>query len=109
MSEVRLEEKLGRKVYSHDLYDLYSPLLTDKQREAWELHEFEDLSLAEVAERLGISRQGVSDLIGRSRERLEELEALLGFHAREASLEAEIGSLRRRLDDLSQRRGMQDV
>lgn len=97
MSRV-LEEKLDKKVRVHDLYDLYSPLLTEKQREAWVLHEFEDLSLAEVAERLGISRQGVSDLIGRSRDRLEELEALLGFHSREASLEAEITGLRRLLE-----------
>ncbi|MDI9369799.1 MAG: DNA-binding protein [Synergistaceae bacterium] len=109
MSKLRLEEKLGRKVYRHDLYDLYSPLLTEKQREAWELHEFEDLSLAEVAEKLGISRQGVSDLIGRSRERLDELEGLLGFHSREASLEAEISALRSLLDDPTRLRGERDV
>ena len=101
MRTTKEEEILAKRVYIHDLYDLYAPLLTEKQREAWELHEFEDFSLAEAAEKLGISRQGVSDLIGRSREKLDELEALLGFHRREDALEEEIRELRLRLDFLS--------
>ena len=47
------------------LLDFYGELLTDKQRECCELHFNEDLSLAEIAEQCGISRQGVWDNIRR--------------------------------------------
>ncbi len=93
------EFMLSRRLLINQLYDIYGPLLTVKQQEAWELHEFSDLSLSEMAEKLGASRQAVHDLISRSRDRLEELESLLGFHKREASLEEEIRRLRRALEE----------
>ena len=48
------------------LLDFYGELLTDKQRECLDLHYNEDLSLSEIAEQLGISRQGVWDNIRRA-------------------------------------------
>ena len=48
------------------LFDFYGELLTDKQREYFDLHYNEDLSLAEIAEQSGISRQGVWDIIRRA-------------------------------------------
>ena len=48
------------------LLDFYGELLTDKQRECFDLHYNEDLSLAEIAEQLGVSRQGVWDNIRRA-------------------------------------------
>ena len=50
------------------LLDFYGELLTDKQRECFDLHYNEDLSLSEIAEQLGISRQGVWDNIRRAEE-----------------------------------------
>lgn len=98
---------LNRRMHVNQLYDLYGPLLTARQQEAWELHECSDLSLAETAEKMGTSRQAVSDLVSRSRDRLEELESLLGFKGREDALEAEIEALRRKLDgDTTVHRGM---
>ncbi len=61
------------------LLDFYGELLTDKQRECCELHFNEDLSLAEIAEQSGISRQGVWDNIRRGVAALEEIEEKTGL------------------------------
>ena len=90
---------LSRRLFLNQLYDLYGPLLTEKQRNAWEFHEFSDLSLAETAERLGASRQAVHDLVTRSREKLEALEESLGFWRKKELLEEEVSTLRRALTD----------
>ena len=58
------------------LLDFYGELLTDKQRECFDLHYNEDLSLAEIAEQLGVSRQGVWDNI-RQRPRRKKSERSL--------------------------------
>ena len=47
------------------LYDFYGELLTDHQRSVYEDVVFHDMSLSEIAEEQGISRQGVHDLIRR--------------------------------------------
>ncbi len=47
------------------LYDFYGELLTEHQKEIYEDFMFNDLSLGEIAEDRGISRQGVHDLIKR--------------------------------------------
>ena len=43
------------------LLDFYGPLLTDKQRMSLQLHHEDDMSLGEIAEELGVSRQAVND------------------------------------------------
>lgn len=47
------------------LYDFYGELLTEHQRKIYESAVFEDLSLKELSEEYGITRQGVHDLIRR--------------------------------------------
>ena len=49
------------------LYDFYGDMLTDRQKEFYDLYYNEDLSLAEIAENYGITRQGVRDVIVRAR------------------------------------------
>lgn len=61
------------------LFDFYGEMLTEKQAEAIELYYNEDLSLSEIAEPLGISRQGVRDNIKRGEKQLRELEEKLGL------------------------------
>ncbi len=56
------------------LYDFYGDLLTDRQREFYDLYYNEDLSLAEIAENYGISRQGVRDVIVRAEAAMTEVE-----------------------------------
>ncbi len=61
------------------LWDLYSPLLTSTQREITDLYFNYDLSLGEIAEQKGVSRQSVSDCLGKCRKQLEKYEEKLGF------------------------------
>ena len=60
-----------RKLYEESLlYDFYGELLTEHQKQVFEDAVLNDYSLAEVAEDLGISRQGVHDLVKRTRQAL---------------------------------------
>ncbi len=56
------------------LFDYYGECLTDKQRELFDFYYNEDLSLSEVAENVGISRQGVRDSVKRTEQQLIEFE-----------------------------------
>lgn len=59
------------------LYDFYGELLTEHQRKIYEDAVYHDLSLSEIAEMQGISRQGVHDLIRRCDRILEDYEEKL--------------------------------
>lgn len=61
------------------LLDLYAPLLTPTQREIATLYFDYDLSLAEIAEQKGVSRQSVSDCLRTCRKQLQSYEQKLGF------------------------------
>lgn len=68
------------------LIDMYAPVLTEKQREMLELYYYEDLSLAEIAQNSGISRQGVRDSIKRGETVMLDLEDQLGLARRQKLL-----------------------
>ncbi len=61
------------------LYDYYGPLLSRRQREFIELYYHYDLSLGEIAQQYGVSRQAVHDILRRAEDALERFEARLGF------------------------------
>lgn len=61
------------------LLDFYSDVLTERKKEVLDMYYNEDLSLAEIAEQIGISRQGVRDLIKKAEEELYFLEEKLGL------------------------------
>ena len=61
------------------LFDLYGKVLGSRQQEIFEDYYDNDLSLGEIAERFGITRQGVRDYIKRAEARLLELEEELGL------------------------------
>ena len=56
------------------LFDFYGDVLTDRQKEFYDLYYNEDLSLSEIAENYGISRQGVRDVIVRAEAAMEDIE-----------------------------------
>ena len=69
-------EKDLKKAY---LLDFYGEVLTERKKEVLDMYYHEDLSLAEIADQIGISRQGVRDLIKKAEEELLFLEEKLGL------------------------------
>ena len=65
------------------LYDYYGDLLTDRQRECFEMRYYQDLSLGEIAVELGISRQGVHDNLSRTEALLRNMESKTGCVSRD--------------------------
>ena len=59
------------------LIDIYSELLTEKQKLSMELFYNEDYSLTEIAEHLGISRQGVHENIKQGTDKIKKFESVL--------------------------------
>ena len=64
------------------LFDYYGDLLTDRQKLCLDMHYNQDLSLAEIAQEAGVSRQGVHDMLTRAAQRLFDMEEKLGMAAR---------------------------
>ena len=92
-------DPLFQRIRDGRLLDLYGSLITEKQRLACEMVLLGDFSLAEAAESLKVSRQGVHDLITRAREHMENAEKALGLIEREKKLE----EIRRMLDEARDR------
>lgn len=69
------------------LYDIYKPLLTDKQKKYFEDYYFEDLSIGEIAENYQISRNAVFDQIKRVTAILMDYEAKLSLDKKITSIE----------------------
>ena len=76
------------------LFDLYGDLLTDKQRDCFDLHYNQDLSLSEIAELRGTSRQGVYDAVSRAEAQLLRFEQVTHSLAREQKITAAAEALR---------------
>ena len=75
------------------LYDYYGDLLTDRQKECFELRYYQDLSLGEIGEELGISRQGVHDNLSRAEALLRNIEAKTGCAGRDQLCRKAAGSI----------------
>lgn len=76
------------------LFDFFSELLTEKQREYFDLYYNEDLSLSEIAEIAGISRQGVRDIIARAENILSDTEEKTGIVRRFVEMNRKIEELK---------------
>ena len=83
------------------LFDFYGELLTERQKEFYQLYYDEDLSLGEIAENYGISRQGVRDVIVRAEAYMTEIEDKTGlvkrfmqFRPHVEAIESAMGEIR---------------
>jgi len=75
------------------LFDFYGEILTERQKELFDLYYNEDLSLAEIAENCGISRQGVRDGIVRAEAAMQEIEDKTGLIRRFLQMQEKITAI----------------
>ena len=88
------------------LYDYYGELLTKRQRECFELRYNQDLSLGEIGEELGISRQGVYDNLSRTEALLQRMEEKTGCVRRDLQCRSAARQIEKAAKELS---GYQDT
>ena len=83
----------GKKVHMALLFDFYGELLTEKQQRFFDLYHNDDLSLSEIAELEGISRQGVRDVLVRAEAQLTETEEKIGMIRRFMELQSDVSMI----------------
>lgn len=89
---------MAKDLKTAELLDIYGGLLNKKQRAALEQYYFDDLSLSEISENVGISRQGVNDLIKRAEAVLHSAEDSMGLYKAKADCAKLIEEIRQILD-----------
>lgn len=97
--ETHGHDELDRKVELAWLGAYYGGMLTDKQRQVLHLHCEEDMSLGEIAQEAGVSRQGVHDMLTRAAAKLFDMEDKLGMAARFTRMGEELEQCRKALRD----------
>ena len=81
---------MGKNLEISLLLDFYGEMLTDKQRDMVDYYYNDDLSLSEIAENEGITRQGVRDSIKRAEAQMLEMEDRLGLARRFRKISTDI-------------------
>ena len=104
-----MEVSIEKIVEQGLLYDFYGELLTPHQRRIYEDAVFNDLSLSEIAQEAGISRQGVHDLIKRCDRTLEEYESRLHLMQRFSQIRQKLERIRELCDDEEVRRLTEEI
>ncbi|MDL2249007.1 YlxM family DNA-binding protein [Tyzzerella sp. OttesenSCG-928-J15] len=84
------------------LYDYYGALLTDKQRETFEMHYLNDMSLSEISLETGVSPQGVSDMIKRSEKLLIKYEEKLNLVKNHGVIRQKLEEITHLLDEMGE-------
>ena len=91
--------KLEKLEYKGMLYDFYGELLTQHQKKIYEDAIFNDLSLSEIADEQGISRQGVYDLLKRCDKLLVDYEQKLHLVEKFSRIKQSIQQINKITDD----------
>jgi len=84
---------MDNRIYLIDLYDYYSELLTDKQRQYFEYYYFDNLSLAEISESTGVSRNAIHNSIKETVNKLEFYENKLELYQKSKKIKELIKTL----------------
>ncbi len=76
------------------LFDTYGGMLTDKQRDCFDMRHNQDLSLGEIAEIMGVSRQAVCDNLSRTEALLRRMEENIGCVKRDMQMRRALEEIR---------------
>lgn len=93
---------MNKDLRYNELFDVYGKLLTDKQREIFSSYFDYDLSLSEIAESQGTTRQNVYDAVKKVKEKLDEYEKILRLASKNsqiAEIAEEVGKTDKGLAD----------
>lgn len=91
------------------LYDMYGPLLNEKQRDVINCYYNEDLSLQEIADNDGRSKQAISDMINRSVDKLFEFENELSLLKSKTELKAYLFEIRELIESSNNKEAIQKL
>ena len=94
---------MERRVELGWLSDFYAPLLTPRQREALRLYCEDDMTLQEVADALGITRQGAHEAVKAAEAQLRDYERALGLLGRYRAMTGEVARCREILTSIAGR------
>ncbi len=93
-------DKLDEIVQLSILYDFYGDLLSEHKKQIFEDYVLNDLSLSEIAQEQGISRQGVHDIVKRCSAELKEYEAKLSLIRKFNIIKDKVGIIKGILSDI---------
>lgn len=99
MPETKNNNQIKKTLTFGRLFDFYGPLLTDRQQEIIRAYYYQDLSLAEIANNLEISRQAVYDHLSRAKGQLIDYEEKLELVSRYQEVQIETSKILDRLKD----------
>ena len=84
------------------LFDYYGGMLTEKQRQCFDMRYNQELSLGEIAQDMGVSRQAVCDNLRRTEALLRKMEENVGYVGRDLKLRKVLRSIREAAGQLAQ-------
>ncbi len=96
-------------LYQTLLYDFYCELLTDKQKQMFEMYHLEDYSLQEISEHFNISRQGVRDSIKRTEKNLADYENKLNLVHKHTERKCKIEEVQNNILKLIKNNDLMDI
>ena len=94
--------KVEENILLNKLFDAYGGLLSKGQQDVLSCYLQNDLTVSEIAENLGVSRQAVMDSVRKGGARLFNFEKQLGFVGKIEMLEKEIEMLKEKLSGLKE-------
>lgn len=97
---------MDERIITSLLLDFYGTLLTERQRYCIELHHEDDMSLGEIAEELGVSRQAVYDNLNRGKQLLETYETKLHLVAQYTE---RLGIIKKMKEALQQNKSKEEI
>ncbi len=92
-------ENITDKIRYHQLYDIYSGLLTEKQKTYFEYYYLDDYSLSEIAKIMDVSRNAVHDQVKSVLQHLDHYEEILKVRSGRSERKVLINELKTKIED----------